>query len=68
MLKLFGPLLDDIAGAPLDLAPRRYGLVTACDGGLLEVSGLSAPVGDRPPLSGPFGLLVHDRLLRHGWP
>jgi len=23
---------------------------------------------DRPPLSGPFGLLVHDRLLRHGWP
>jgi hypothetical protein len=30
---------------PLDLTPRRYGLVAACDGGLLEVSGLSVPVG-----------------------
>ncbi|MDE2595622.1 MAG: FliI/YscN family ATPase [Sphingomonadales bacterium] len=29
----------------IDLTPRRYGLVAACDGGLLEVSGLSVPVG-----------------------
>jgi len=28
-----------------EFAPRRYGLVTACDGGLLEVSGLSLPIG-----------------------
>ena len=45
MLKLFGPLLDDLADADIDLSPGRYGLLTACDGGLLEVSGLSAPVG-----------------------
>jgi flagellum-specific ATP synthase len=38
-------ILADFAAAPLDLAPRRFGTVTACDGGLLEVSGLSVPVG-----------------------
>lgn len=38
-------LLDDFAGARIDLAPGRYGLLTACDGGLLEISGLAAPVG-----------------------
>ena len=30
---------------PLSLAPRAYGLVAACDGGLLEVTGLQVPVG-----------------------
>jgi len=45
MLKLFDPLLDELSGAEIDLTPGRYGLLTACDGGLLEVSGLSAPVG-----------------------
>lgn len=45
MLKLFEPILADLAGEPLALEARRYGLVTACDGGLLEVSGLSVPVG-----------------------
>ena len=38
-------LLDDLETARIDLSPGRYGLLTACDGGLLEVSGLSAPVG-----------------------
>jgi flagellum-specific ATP synthase len=38
-------LLDELVPAPLDLSPARYGVVTACDGGLLEVSGLSLPVG-----------------------
>lgn len=45
MLKLWEPILADLAAQPLDLAPRRFGLVAACDGGLLEVSGLSVPVG-----------------------
>lgn len=45
MLKLFDPILTDLAAEPLSLDPRRYGLVAACDGGLLEVSGLSVPVG-----------------------
>lgn len=45
MLKLYDPILANLAAAPIDLEPQRYGLVTACDGGLLEVSGLSVPVG-----------------------
>ncbi len=45
MLTVFGPLLDRLEGAPINLAPARFGLVTACDGGLLEVSGLAVPVG-----------------------
>ncbi|GGB93393.1 flagellum-specific ATP synthase [Novosphingobium endophyticum] len=45
MLKLWNPILADLADEPVDLSPRRFGLVTACDGGLLEVSGLSVPVG-----------------------
>lgn len=28
-----------------DLQPRRFGRVTACDGGLIEASGLSMPIG-----------------------
>ena len=45
MLKQFEPILTNLASSPLSLAPARYGLVDACDGGLLEVSGLSVPVG-----------------------
>ena len=49
MLRLFDDLLGDMGSAqgfgPIDLTPRRYGVVAACDGGLLEVSGLSVPVG-----------------------
>ena len=45
MLNLLDPVLADIAASPLTLAPSRYGLVAACDGGLLEISGLSVPVG-----------------------
>ena len=33
MLTDLEPLLADLAAPPLRLAPRRYGLVTACDGG-----------------------------------
>jgi flagellum-specific ATP synthase len=45
MLKLFDGLLADAAATPIDLTPRRYGTVSSCDGGLLELSGLSVPVG-----------------------
>lgn len=45
MLSLFDTMLDELAVAPIDLAPRRFGKVTACDGGLIEVSGLSIPIG-----------------------
>ena len=45
MLTLFEPHFAELAATRIDLAPGRYGLLTACDGGLLEVSGLSAPIG-----------------------
>ena len=45
MLKLFDRHFAELAAVRIDLAPGRYGLLTACDGGLLEVSGLSAPIG-----------------------
>ncbi len=45
MLKLFEPLLEELALAQPDFTPHRYGVVAACDGGLIEVSGLSVPVG-----------------------
>lgn len=45
MLKLLDPLLDELRDVRIELTPGRYGLVTACDGGLIEASGLAAPVG-----------------------
>lgn len=45
MLNLIDPLLDELVVARPVFAPGRYGLLTACDGGLLEASGLAAPVG-----------------------
>ena len=39
------PMLDRLAARRADFAPQRYGLLSACDGGLLEVSGLSVPIG-----------------------
>lgn len=45
VLKQFGAVPGDLSVAPFDLAPRRFGRVTACDGGLIEVSGLAVPIG-----------------------
>jgi flagellum-specific ATP synthase len=46
VLNMFDPMLAELAsGGAVSLSPRRYGLVAACDGGLLEVTGLSVPVG-----------------------
>ena len=45
MLNTFAGLLDGMAAVQPDFTPARYGLLTACDGGLLEVSGLSVPIG-----------------------
>ena len=45
MLTLLEPLLDELAAAQPDFTPHRYGVVAACDGGLIEVAGLSIPVG-----------------------
>ena len=42
MLNLYEPHFAELADARIDISSGRYGLLTACDGGLLEVSGLSA--------------------------
>lgn len=38
-------MLGELAGAPVDLSPRRFGRISACDGGLVEISGLAMPIG-----------------------
>src|SRR5690606_35591291 len=45
VLKQFDAMLADLSMSPIDVGPRRFGRVTACDGGLLEVSGLTVPIG-----------------------
>lgn len=38
-------LLERIAGLQPDCSPTRFGRLAACDGSLLEVSGLTVPIG-----------------------
>lgn len=45
MLRELETVLGELAMPPIDLDPRRFGRVAACDGGLIEVSGLSVPIG-----------------------
>lgn len=45
MLTQLSGLIDQIVPAKLDITPRRYGLVVACDGSMIEATGLSLPVG-----------------------
>ncbi|WP_408636644.1 FliI/YscN family ATPase [Novosphingobium aquimarinum] len=45
MHKVWDPILQDLSAEQVSLCARRYGLVAACDNGMLEVSGLSVPVG-----------------------
>ncbi len=73
MLKLFEPLLAEMADVQPDFTAHRYGLVTACDQGLIEVSGLPVPVGalarvSHGPRNGPEGgdLLAEVIGFRNG--
>ena len=45
MQALIDRTLAAVGTSPLDLSPRRFGRVVACDGGLIEVSGLGVPIG-----------------------
>ncbi len=45
MISALGGLVADLSTIDLDLSPARYGRVAACDGGLLEATGLSVPIG-----------------------
>lgn len=44
-MRQFEALATSLPAGPVAIGPVRYGLLSACDGGLLEVSGLSVPVG-----------------------
>jgi flagellum-specific ATP synthase len=60
-------LLDRIAQARPDLAPRRFGVVSACDGGLLEVSGLALPIGAQCRIAHGRGTLAAEAIgFRNG--
>jgi flagellum-specific ATP synthase len=61
------PLLDRMACAVPDFAPRRYGVVSACDGGLLEVSGLALPIGAQCRIAHGRGTLCAEAIgFRNG--
>ncbi len=72
MLNSAIPYLMRSASAQPDCTPRRYGLVTACDGGLLEVSGLSLPIGAQcriahgPGIDGSGSLMAETIGFRSG--
>jgi flagellum-specific ATP synthase len=60
-------VLDQIAQARPDLAPRRFGVVSACDGGLLEVSGLALPIGAQCRIAHGRGSLAAEAIgFRNG--
>lgn len=60
-------LLDQIAGARPDLTPRRFGVVSACDGGLLEVNGLALPIGAQCRITHGRGTLAAEAIgFRNG--
>lgn len=45
MIRRFESVISALPSVPAGPGPVRYGLLSACDGGLLEVGGLSVPVG-----------------------
>lgn len=45
MIGLIERQLSDLRTAHGPLAPRRYGRICSCDGGLIQVSGLPVPIG-----------------------
>ncbi len=45
MLNLAAQTLEALQAAPVPMAPERIGRVHACDGGLVEISGLPVPIG-----------------------
>lgn len=59
--------LSRLEGAKPDFTPCRYGLLSACDGGLLEVTGLSVPIGTQCRISHGAGSLAAEVIgFRNG--
>lgn len=59
--------LDSFALTQPDFTPPRYGLLAACDGGMLEVSGLSVPIGTQCRIAHGSGSLMAETIgFRNG--
>lgn len=59
--------LDSLALCEPDFTPARYGLLAACDGGMLEVSGLSVPIGTQCRIAHGAGSLTAETIgFRNG--
>lgn len=59
--------LDSLALCEPDFTPARYGLLAACDGGMLEVSGLSVPIGTQCRIAHGSGSLTAETIgFRNG--
>ncbi|MCX7284156.1 MAG: flagellum-specific ATP synthase FliI, partial [Novosphingobium sp.] len=67
MLNFIEPLLGGMALCEPDFTPPRYGLLAACDGGMLEVSGLSVPIGTQCRIAHGAGSLTAETIgFRNG--
>ena len=67
MLNLLERALDNYALAQPDFTPPRFGLLAACDGGMLEVSGLSVPIGTQCRIAHGAGSLTAETIgFRNG--
>ncbi|MEL0211358.1 MAG: FliI/YscN family ATPase, partial [Novosphingobium sp.] len=59
--------LDSLALCEPDFTPARYGLLAACDGGMLEVSGLSVRIGTQCRIAHGAGSLTAETIgFRNG--
>ncbi len=66
-LNILDRALDSIALAQPDFTPTRYGLLASCDGGMLEVSGLSVPIGTQCRIAHGAGSLIAETVgFRNG--
>ncbi len=45
MLAVLDRFVDNLGVVDVDLSPARFGVVVTCDSGLIEVTGLSVPIG-----------------------
>ncbi|MFM6832232.1 MAG: flagellum-specific ATP synthase FliI, partial [Novosphingobium sp.] len=59
-LNVLDRALDSIVQAQPDFTPTRYGLLASCDGGMLEVSGLSVPIGTQCRIAHGAGSLIAE--------
>ncbi|MFM2371931.1 MAG: hypothetical protein RIS85_1653, partial [Pseudomonadota bacterium] len=67
MLNLLEQTLDGMTLCQPDFTPPRYGLLAACDGGMLEVSGLQVPIGTQCRIAHGAGSLTAETVgFRNG--